>query len=77
MTDKIESSEGPKCPYCGHVHRDAADWADVVHFWGTESVPVEYVCNSCDLSFHVNEVVTRHWESEPIVQKAAKSTQGE
>ena len=68
----VTSCDGPKCPYCGAVHSDAEDWIDVVSFWGSESGPVEFVCQSCDLVFQVSEVVMRHWDSTPIVQPQAK-----
>ena len=50
---------------------ECEDWTAVVTYWGSESGPVEYWCNSCELKFLVNEVVTREWQSQPCVQSAA------
>lgn len=68
---EVTSSDGPKCPYCGHVHRDAEEWRDVVSYWGNEKGPVLFYCNACDMEFEVNELVVRTWTSMPTVQSAA------
>ena len=74
MTDQsVFCDDGPKCPYCGHVHSECEDWQGVVSFWGTEDKPKEYECGNCDLTFQVNEIVQRTWESLPQVQPAAHS----
>ena len=56
-----ESTEGPKCPYCGTVHGD--DLGDVVSYWGTDVGKLPYTCEACDEDFWVIELVTRSWES--------------
>lgn len=55
-----ESTDGPKCPYCSHVHE--AD-VDVVSYWGTVGNRVGYTCENCGKDFDVVEIVERSWES--------------
>ena len=70
MTE-CQSDEGPKCPYCGHVHCETEDWHNVCSYWGSDD-SAEYECSSCELTFRVVEHVTRWWESTPVVQAKAE-----
>lgn len=60
--DDIESTDGPKCPHCGHVHTELDYYQDMVTYWG-ESEEVVAECEECNSTFFVREQVTRVWES--------------
>jgi transposase-like protein len=68
--ETVDGKHGPKCPYCGREHTEAEDWEYVVTYWG-EDGPLRYTCTGCELDFSVEEIVTRRWESTPIVQGGA------
>ncbi len=68
----LDSTFGPKCPYCGNEHTEAESWEDVVTLWGSESGQVKFECEDCCLTFEVNEIVTRMWESIPMIQDKVK-----
>ncbi|KKM78860.1 hypothetical protein LCGC14_1355750 [marine sediment metagenome] len=73
MCEEVISSDGVKCPYCGHIR--VADLEGVVSLLGSDGNAVEYQCSVCDKTFEVNELVSRKWKSRPIVQEERKITE--
>lgn len=63
MSNKLESSDGIICPYCGEVMRNKID--DAITYWG-DNEALELNCVKCNKAFNVYENVTRVWTSEPI-----------
>lgn len=45
---------GPKCPYCGHLHRDLED------FMYDESL-TKMDCEHCDKTFNVRAYTSTSW----------------
>lgn len=72
MENLISSSDGIKCPYCGHLHNESEDWSGQCTYWGSEDGANEYECQHCSLTFRVREIVSRSWDSMPVVQSKAR-----
>ena len=60
MTEETYSTQGPECPYCGHVH-DACD--DASFFYNEQSTEME--CSSCGRAFEMEVCISYAWTCSP------------
>ena len=60
---RIREESEIKCPQCGYI-QSADDGAYPVSYHGNEDGPVEWICQKCDETFYVREIVRRSYDVE-------------
>ena len=68
-----ERAGTPRCPYCGHVERDA--WE--IDFGPGLDGDKLHTCNACDRNYFLSRHVTVSYSSRPLIEHAPQSTKGE
>jgi transcription elongation factor Elf1 len=62
MTPASEYGDDPKCPYCGHVHRDSWEWGDAFNGGSTAE------CDECGREFRAVRNVSVSWRTLPMME---------